>query len=121
MAANDSYEGARQEKTLRWLSPSVFDSEFTEFERKWVPGTCGWILQTDEYNDWLNRRNIPGRLGLLWISWPAGYGKSFIAHVCAGNILMAENSTYYIYIVSSEVFALTPTAAFLLLQLKARE
>ncbi|KAH6894545.1 ankyrin repeat-containing domain protein [Thelonectria olida] len=41
-------------------------------------GTCDWILQRSEFQDWLSATPAPPSVRLLWINGPAGFGKTVL-------------------------------------------
>lgn len=42
-----------QDTVFRWLSPEDYGPQQSGFLRKQQPGTCQWLLNSQEYHDWL--------------------------------------------------------------------
>ncbi|KAL2214498.1 hypothetical protein CC79DRAFT_1363266 [Sarocladium strictum] len=59
------------------LAPDHFpESQLQALENELAPGTCQWLLEEDDFCHW--RDNHPGRQ-MLWITGPAGWGKTHLA------------------------------------------
>ncbi|KAK3365364.1 hypothetical protein B0T24DRAFT_724217 [Lasiosphaeria ovina] len=66
--------GYEAKRALYSLCPNAFHCYF--LDRQPTKGTCGWIAERQEFQDWL--ANKPGS-ERLWISGQPGCGKSFLA------------------------------------------
>ncbi|KAJ5675173.1 uncharacterized protein N7477_005107 [Penicillium maclennaniae] len=79
--ANGSTSRESQRTTQKikdWLNPTDSDSPASEFRKHLhchAQGTGEWILETDQYRDWIESKSV----GNLWIRGIPGCGKSVVA------------------------------------------
>lgn len=39
---------------LEWLTPMDYRAKQGDTKDRWHPGTCGWIFETNEFEDWIS-------------------------------------------------------------------
>jgi hypothetical protein len=75
----------------KWLQPTDYSSEFSEYNKhltSYVPGTDLWIQETEAYQQW---HDSPGH-GSLWMKAIAGAGKSVFAAMIASKLAKTEKT-----------------------------
>ena len=76
------------EKIQRWLQPTDFASDSSEFRKhsaSYVEGTGLWIQKTEQFQQWRTSSN-----GVLWIKAVPGAGKSVVAARLASQLAEEE-------------------------------
>lgn len=71
-------------KIVKWLAPptreaSYYVEDFESALKDRHPGTCEWILNKPEFQQWLHPRDADSMARLLWISAIAGAGKTVLS------------------------------------------
>ncbi|KAF4423147.1 ankyrin repeat domain-containing protein 52 [Fusarium austroafricanum] len=74
---SDNQAEARRDVTLWLMGSQLPDERFEESNRKRLEGTCGWILDRNEFSEWVSP--IVDSTKVLWITGPAGFGCTLIA------------------------------------------
>ncbi|KAH7114723.1 hypothetical protein B0J13DRAFT_488040, partial [Dactylonectria estremocensis] len=59
-----------------WLGTTSTTDMYDNFLQKRLKGTCEWILQRQEFQEWENTDHTDTKV--LWIHGPAGYGKTML-------------------------------------------
>ncbi|KAL6886096.1 ankyrin repeat-containing domain protein [Trichoderma evansii] len=94
-------------ETLRelhtWLSQYPPNEIFEEAIQMRLDNTCGWILERSIFQEWFSLQEDEAKPKLLWISGPAGFGKTIL---CAGLVehLLATAKTPVAYFFFSSDF-----------------
>lgn len=65
-----------RENILRWLSPLEYSSQQSDFIRRRQPGTGKWLLESPEYESWVNSAG-----GTLFCPGIPGAGKTILSSV----------------------------------------
>lgn len=55
----------------------VSEEDFNFFRRRWMPGTCDWILSEPDIKSWLDDTTLDSRI--VWLSAPPASGKSILS------------------------------------------
>lgn len=64
---------------LKWLNPLPSEERYIAALRDRVSGTCEWLFEREEFQDWRSEHPRIAGLKLLWVHGPAGFGKTFTA------------------------------------------
>ncbi|KAL8953349.1 MAG: hypothetical protein Q9222_000811 [Ikaeria aurantiellina] len=78
LAARPATQSVSLDQVSQWID-AVFTKE--EYERALaarVNGSCNWILQREEFRSWASPAHVDDVNRVLWISGPAGFGKSIL-------------------------------------------
>lgn len=70
------------------------DDDFTSFRRRWVPGTCEWMLSQPHMKAWLGK--IP-ESSVLWFTAPPASGKSVAATYIINHLQERGNTCLYFF------------------------
>lgn len=86
--ARETLESIRENRCHAAFRVSDYVSD-KERNPKRVPGTCGWLMEHENYHKWVeNDRN-----DLLWVSADPGCGKSVLSRFLVEELLSAEDTT----------------------------
>ena len=69
----------RREKLLEWIVAIFTDHEYERALVARVQGTCEWILQRPEIQEWMAPASDSSFARILWISGYPGFGKTILA------------------------------------------
>ncbi|KAL8707961.1 MAG: hypothetical protein Q9220_007104 [cf. Caloplaca sp. 1 TL-2023] len=78
LATRSAIQAVSPDQVSTWID-AVFTKE--EYERALaarVHGSCNWILEREEFRGWASSASIDDISRILWISGPAGFGKSIL-------------------------------------------
>src|SRR6201999_479064 len=73
--------GQEHETILKWLPPTEYATQQSEYLRKREPGTSQWVLESTEFREWLETDTQP-----LFCHGPPGAGKSVIASLVVDHL-----------------------------------
>lgn len=99
----DKAETEMMRELHAWLSQYPPNEIFEEALQARLDDTCGWILDRPIFQKWLSLQEDEAKPKLLWISGPAGFGKTIL---CAGIVehLLATAQTPVAYFFFSSDF-----------------
>jgi hypothetical protein len=91
-------EAQAKEDLLSWLSDYPYEERHEERYSKRHPGTGGWLLQHDKFQDWIQSTGS----AVLWCHDGPGTGKSFLAanvleHVTSQKALNEDVGIAFVY------------------------
>ncbi|KAI9859796.1 MAG: hypothetical protein M1813_006513 [Trichoglossum hirsutum] len=92
----EMYESEKREKTLAWLGATLTDSDFQMALMSRLDGTCSWIMERDEFKNWLHVDEHK-QARFLWIHGPAGFGKTILAASIIQHLELASHPTIYFF------------------------
>ena len=69
----------RREQLLQWIGAIFTDHEYERALVARVQGTCEWILQRPEIQEWIASASDSSSASILWISGYPGFGKTILA------------------------------------------
>lgn len=79
-----------------WLKPLPFEDDYERYLSTLVPGSCEWLVNKDQFQDWMVVPKLDERYPLLWIAGPAGSGKTRLA-TKAIQVLRSTKRTAFFY------------------------
>ena len=82
-------------KVTDWLRPLPLDDVYEHLLSTLSPGSCEWILQKNQFTSWMDRDSNSETNPLLWITGPAGYGKTRIATRVIQTLLPSKKIAYF--------------------------
>ncbi|KAH7111003.1 hypothetical protein B0J13DRAFT_273714 [Dactylonectria estremocensis] len=82
-----------------WLGTTSATDMYDNFLQKRLEGTCEWILQRQEFQEWEDTNHIDTKA--LWIHGPAGYGKTMLCTKIIEH-LQSSGSTIAYHFFSSD-------------------
>lgn len=78
------------------------NERFDQSTRKRLEGTCGWILDRSEFSEWVSPTvDNPGSSRVLWITGPAGFGKTILCASLVSHLSTTLDSPVAHYFFSS--------------------
>ena len=82
MYSIDSESKRQRAQTIKaWLSPLAFWQKQENVYSEHHPGTGGWILESDQFRNWMN-----GTPANLWCHGPPGSGKTVLASIVVNHL-----------------------------------
>ncbi|KAJ8131152.1 hypothetical protein O1611_g2472 [Lasiodiplodia mahajangana] len=72
------------------------DSDYSFFHDRWVPGTCQWILDYEEFTRWLEDQSRKPHV--LWIHGDAASGKSVLSSFIIERLAQRKLPCHYFFI-----------------------
>lgn len=82
-------------KVTDWLRPLPLDDVYERLLSTLSPRSCEWILQKKQFISWMDNDDSRGRHLLLWITGPAGHGKTRIATRVIQTLLPSKRIAYF--------------------------
>lgn len=83
-------------EVTNWLRPLAFDDVYDRYLSSLAPGSCQWMINKDQFQGWMVAPKINQRYPLLWITGPAGSGKTRLA-TKAIQTLRGNRQTAFFY------------------------
>ena len=68
----------KQDEAEKWLDAPKDDDSLSKYISLRLDGTCDWIQDTSVFSDWSSSRPSDSGAKFLWISGPAGFGKTIL-------------------------------------------
>jgi hypothetical protein len=78
-----------------WLRPISFDDIFAQFLDSLASGTCEWILLKDQFLNWMVSSQTKAYYPLLWVTGPAGSGKTRLATKAIDTLKASQKPAYF--------------------------
>jgi ankyrin repeat protein len=82
----------KKKKLMMSLRFEQIEARYSTIKREHAQ-TCGWLLSTSEYRDWLDAARIPEHHGFLWIKGKPGTGKSTLMKFALANARRTMSDT----------------------------
>ncbi len=70
--------------------------------RRKLAGTCGWLLDSPTFREWLLLDNTAGAAKFLWLHGPAGYGKTVLCSTVIEYLTSTSTAPVAYFFLSSE-------------------
>ncbi|KAH8648579.1 hypothetical protein BX600DRAFT_502966 [Xylariales sp. PMI_506] len=86
-----------------WLLASFTNATHNDAILKRLPDTCDWIMDRDEFCDWLSPDFPSESAKVLWIPGPAGYGKTVLTARVVQNLTVQKHSNLAVFFFSSDL------------------
>ncbi len=77
--ASSSRPNVGLERLLIWLNAVFTDEELGKARSPRAPGTCQWIFERPEFQDWATSTISSNSMRILWIHGPPGFGKTVLS------------------------------------------
>ncbi|KAH6971480.1 nucleoside phosphorylase, partial [Ilyonectria sp. MPI-CAGE-AT-0026] len=86
-----------EEKILTWITPFNYGEQHTDILKRQQPGTCQWVLNSDQYRDWMDTPK-----GILLCPGIPGAGKTIVTSVVVNDLIQnlgqqCDTGIAYIY------------------------
>lgn len=72
------------------------DVDYIFFRDRWVPHTCGWVLENDAFHEWV--RDPATRPRVLWLHGAAASGKSVLSSFIINHLAQLGSSCQYFFV-----------------------
>ena len=72
------------------------DVDYTFYRDRWVPNTCGWILEQKQFQQWVNDPAAKARV--LWLHGVAASGKSVLSSFIIDRLVQSGLRCQYFFI-----------------------
>ena len=72
------------------------DVDYIFFRDRWVPDTCGWILEQKVFIDWM--QDPSSRPRVIWLHGPAASGKSVLSSFIIDHLAQLGASCQYFFV-----------------------
>lgn len=72
------------------------DVDYIFYRDRWVPNTCGWILEQDGFQEWV--KDPTAKTRILWLHGLAASGKSVLSSFISNHLVQSGLSCQYFFI-----------------------
>lgn len=80
-----------------WLNAIRPNAMYDGVLQKKLAGTCDWILERSAFKEWELEVTPPEHAKLLWITGPAGYGKTVLSASIIQHLQDLDQSPFYFF------------------------
>lgn len=72
------------------------DVDYIFFRDRWIPDTCGWVLEDDSFRVWMH--DVSARPRVLWLHGAAASGKSVLSSFIINHLAQLGLSCQYFFV-----------------------
>ncbi|KAL9607802.1 MAG: hypothetical protein Q9167_007320 [Letrouitia subvulpina] len=95
VGVRSKHEDLREIKAFLVVSETP-ESDYMFFRDRWLPDTCGWVLDDAEFKSWLY--DTSSRARILWLHGAAASGKSILSSFIINHLVQLGLSCQYFYV-----------------------